>query len=75
MIDKAEALFRRAFSQPRTRRSDAYKAGVLSALKYRFDGIAINCPNRVGTAEADAFFSGLGEGHRIFREHEGSCCQ
>lgn len=70
-LDKAEALYKEAFSVPRDPRSDAYKRGVLAALSYRFAGISTNenCPYKPGTAEYDAFAAGCDEGHRRWREH------
>lgn len=54
----------------RTPRSPAYQDGCRAALAYRFEGRRIAVPFVIGTAEADAFFSGVDEGHRRFREHE-----
>lgn len=66
----AQELYAKAFTGPRDPRSDEYKAGVRAALLYRLDGREIKCPYQMGTAQADAFYSGLDEGHRIFREYE-----
>jgi len=66
----AQELYAKAFTGLRDPRSDEYKAGVRAALLYRLDGRQIKCPYLVGTAQADAFYSGLDEGHRIFREYE-----
>ncbi len=63
----AQFLFDKAFSTPRTPRSDAYKVGLLAALRYRLDGARIACPYRMGTAEADAFHAGVNEGHALAR--------
>jgi hypothetical protein len=69
-LDKAEAVYKKAFEQIRDPRSDAYKRGVLAALVYRYAGIKIreNCPYQPGTAEFDAFTAGCDEGHRLWRE-------
>ena len=64
---RADELLRQAFANPRDPRSNEYKAGVLAALRYRIEGAPIAIPYRLGTAPADAFFSGLDEGHRIAR--------
>ncbi len=71
MKDKAEELFQAAFSTPRTPRSDEYKGGVRAALRYHAHGEKIQCPHTPGTAQADAWFSGIGEGHSLWRESEG----
>lgn len=67
MNDGAEKLFKDAFSVPRDPRSQEYKDGVLAALKYRLEGVKIQMPYAAGTAQADAFYSGLTEGHGIYR--------
>lgn len=69
-MSKAEVLFEQAFSRPRTPRSDAYKAGVRAILRVRLDEtpqIALDCPYIIGTADADAWFAGIDEGHAIYR--------
>lgn len=66
----ARQIFDQAFSAPRDPRSIAYKKGVLAALEFRLgecSGIAR--PYRLGTADADAYFSGLDEGHRRATAH------
>ena len=62
-------LFEDAFTTPRGSRSDEYKQGVLAALRFRFDSEKISCPFAQGTAAADAFFSGLEEGHTLWRNN------
>lgn len=66
-------IFGDAFARPRTPRSDAYKFGVLDVLKFRF-GEQPNVKGKdlymPGTAEADAYWSGCDEGHRLYREYE-----
>lgn len=62
----AKQLFDEAFEQPRDPRSDAYKKGVLDAIRFRLMVIeTLNdaCPYAPGTAENDAWYSGLDEGH------------
>lgn len=70
MILSAHKIFDRAFSRPRDPRSAEYKAGVMAALRFRIEGTKINRPYRIGTAAADAFFSGISEGHSLWREEE-----
>jgi hypothetical protein len=65
-----EALVSAAFSTPRTPRSSEYKAGTLALLRFKC-GQAERCeacPHPAGTAAADAWYSGLSEGHSIFRQ-------
>ena len=59
----AQAVFDRAFHPFRDPRSEAYRAGVLAALRYRLEGARIACPYAAGSAEYDAFHAGLKEGH------------
>lgn len=63
-----QALFTEAFRSPRSPRSEEYKAAVLALLRVKC-GKAVDCPcpYEVGTASADAWFSGIAEGHSIFR--------
>jgi hypothetical protein len=63
----ADEIFREAFSVPRGLRSAEYKRGVLAALKFRLEGVKISDPFPEGTAAADAFYSGVDEGHRLWR--------
>lgn len=64
-----EKLMTAAFDRPRDPRSDAYKLGVKEILKCRVTGVSYRCPYKLGTAEADAFFSGGDEGNRVWRDH------
>lgn len=64
----SQKLFEEAFKGPRDPRSDEYRCGVLAALRFRCEGLRIGLPYRVGTAQADAFFSGVDEGHRLWRD-------
>jgi hypothetical protein len=63
------ALFTAAFSTPRQPRSPEYKAGALALLRFKCGQAARcdECPHPHGTAAADAWYSGLSEGHSIFR--------
>jgi len=63
-----DELMTQAFSTPRDQRSPEYKAGVRAALDYRINGKRMSLPFRMGTAAADAYFSGTDEGHRIWRD-------
>jgi hypothetical protein len=62
-------LFAAAFSTPRTPRSPEYKAGALALLRFKCGQVerCEECPHPDGTAAADAWYSGLSEGHSIFR--------
>ena len=68
----ARDLFEQAFDRPRTPRSPAYKQGVLDVLRYRSgETLAIGpCPYKIGTSQADAWFSGVEEGHAIWRRYQ-----
>ena len=64
----AQTLFNRAFPATREPRSEAYKAGVLAAIKFRLgEAEHIDCPYRAGSVWADAFHAGADEGHVIAR--------
>lgn len=63
-----DELVAQAFSTQRDPRSPEYKAGVRAALNYRLNGKRISLPFRIGSAAADAYFSGTDEGHRIWRD-------
>lgn len=71
-MSKAQELFDAAFAGPRDPRSEAYRVGVLETLRYRTGELTRNkCqrPYELGTAEADAWFSGTQEGHAIASKH------
>lgn len=63
-----DELYSRAFDVPRAPRSAEYRQGVLAALRYRIKHARIEHRYPTGTAAADAFFAGLDEGHRLWRE-------
>lgn len=71
-MSKAREIFDAAFSKPRDPRSDEYRHGVLDVMKYRL-GEANEAFGKkqyvLGTAQADAYFAGCDEGHRLAREH------
>lgn len=60
-----DGLMTKAFDKFRTPRSDAYKAGVRAILAMRIERKSVEMPYDVGTADADAYFSGHAEGHAI----------
>lgn len=66
-MSTARQLFDAAFATPRNKRSTAYKDGVLAILEHRLrePGSNVHCNFEEGTAEADAYFAGCDEGHRI----------
>jgi len=64
----ATKLFDQAFGGSRDIRSDAYKAGVFAALKFKCgEALQIPHPYEAGTAEADAYSAGVEEGYLIHR--------
>jgi hypothetical protein len=63
----AGALFLAAFEVPRDPRSEPYKNGVRAALAYRIDRQRIPRLYKLGTAEDDAYYSGMQEGYAIWR--------
>lgn len=69
-MSTALRLFVKAFNGPRDPRSPEYKAGVLSALQYRFDGKKTKSPYAPGTVQFDAWNAGLNEGHSLWRNHQ-----
>ena len=66
-----DQLFSAAFSASRDPRSGEYMDGTRAALAYRLEGARIGQPYQVGTAAADAFASGIAEGHAIWRRASG----
>lgn len=66
----AQRIFDDAFDVPRDPRSDEYKAGVLAALNYRIDGVAIPRLFKPGTAQDDAYYAGISAGHSRWRESQ-----
>lgn len=71
-ISKAHAIFEEAFSTSRDPRSDEYKHGVIDILKLRLresDEASGKHKYKLGTAQADAYFAGCDEGHRLAREY------
>lgn len=70
MTITVKALFDAAFAGPRDPRSEAYKAGVLAALRYRIDGAPMASLYPPGSAESDAWYAGTAEGHSLWRNHQ-----
>lgn len=64
----ADQLFTAAFAVPRDPRSAAYKAGVLAALKFRIEGRRIPKLYDPASAEDDAYYAGVQEGHAVWRK-------
>ena len=71
MKKTAKELHEEAFFGPRDPRSKEYKSGVLAALKFRLgESCAVGmCPYPLGSAQQDAWFSGIDEGHRLGRDY------
>jgi len=67
LTSPVEDILTETFCRSRAPRSPEYQAGVRAALQYRLNGLKVSRPYPVGTAAADAFFSGLDEGHAIWR--------
>jgi hypothetical protein len=68
----AESLFHSAFHPAREPRSDAYRRGVLDGLRYHTgEGPSPQhvVPYPPGTAEADAWYAGIGESHLRWRTY------
>ena len=71
-MSKAYEIFDEAFSKPRDQRSDEYRHGVIDILKFRLreaNEAFGKHQYKLGTAQADAYFSGCDEGHRLAREY------
>lgn len=62
-----DELMKQAFELPRDPRSPEYKAGCRALLDFKINRIAIERPYQFGTAQSDAFFAGIDEGHAIIR--------
>lgn len=62
----AEQILEDLFSSPRDPRSSEYRDGLLTELKFRLEGEGYPaCPFELGTAQADAWFSGRDEGSMV----------
>ena len=71
-MSKAYEIFDAAFLKPRAPRSDEYRRGVMDVLRFRLgeENAAIwKNQYKLGTAQADAYFAGCDEGHRLAREY------
>lgn len=68
-VKLADDLYHAAFAKARTARSHAYRMGVRDLLQAKATGCRLGDePLRweAGTAELDAWFAGVEEGHRIW---------
>ena len=64
----AAGLFTAIFHLHREPRSEAYHQDRMAALRYRLgEAEHVECPYEAGTAERDAFFAGVQEGHAMGR--------
>ena len=77
-MSTAPKIYNAAFAPETGRdlRSDAYKRGVLDALRYAAgEGPKPTelMPYPLGTTDYDAWFAGLEEGYARWRDHEGKC--
>lgn len=71
-MSKAYEIFDEAFSKPRDPRSDEYRHGVIDILKFRLreaNEAFGKHQYKLGTAQADAYFAGCDEGHRLASEY------
>lgn len=69
-FDRAEALFKAAFSGIREPRSREYKQGVMAVLMNRCAQVEPVCPYSPGSVESDAWYAGTEEGHSVWRAHQ-----
>ena len=63
-------IYDATFHTARDPRSEEYKAGVMAALCFRINGQKIPHPYALGTAQADAFYAGIDEGHHRWRAEQ-----
>jgi hypothetical protein len=71
-MSTAYEIFDAAFAKPRDPRSDEYRHGVIDILKYRLreQNEAFGKKQyKLGTPQADAYFAGCDEGHRLASEY------
>lgn len=70
-----ESLVRRLmddrFTDFRDPRSNEYMSGARAQLRGRINHAIVKCPFEPGSAAHDAFFAGIAEGERLWREHAG----
>lgn len=69
-LTTADELFAAAFAVARDPRSNAYKQGVLAALKFRIEGRRIPKLYDPASAEDDAYYAGVQEGHAVWRKSQ-----
>jgi hypothetical protein len=48
--------------------SAEYRRGMLDVLRFRLEGVRIECPYHQGTAQFDAYFAGNNRGHGLWRD-------
>lgn len=65
-----DTLMAAAFNRPRDPRSAEYQAGVRAGLTLRICGTKIVHQHPAGSAQSDAFYSGIDEARAIWREHK-----
>lgn len=65
-----EQLMASAFGRPRYPRSEEYTDGCRALLERKVNGVPLKCPYRMGTVQADAWFSGTDEGHLIWKDFD-----
>jgi hypothetical protein len=65
MAAAVQVIFDQAFRPGREPRSDAYKAGVLAALRSRLEGIPFPAQYRAGSSDRDAYLAGADEGRAL----------
>ena len=72
MKPRSQLLFDEAFSKPRDPRSSAYREGVVRALQFKCGEISTigRCGYLPGSAELDAWLSGLDEGFLLVRREQ-----
>lgn len=67
-MSDVDQLLSVAFDRPRSPRSEAYKRGCRALLARKIDATPMRCPYVAGTAESDAWYAGVAEGHTIWDE-------
>ena len=65
-----EQLMTAAFGRARDPGSNEYMDGCRALLERKVNSVPLKCPHRMGTVQADAWYSGTNEGHAIWIEYE-----
>jgi hypothetical protein len=68
-VSIVDSLMDAAFHEARQARSAEYKEGARAALEAKVSGARVHSPYRSGTAQCDAFYSGVNEGNQLWRAH------